>query len=138
MKVSASIKSNINHHQVVVQSDDVAKAIQVSPKASGYGSSVNGGELLLLSLATCFCNDLYRQACKRNITVSGVEVLLKGELIAEGEPGTNFTNSAKESSNAPDAEIQDLIASTDRVAEIHYTLRKGIPVLLQDKTQSLE
>lgn len=138
MKVSASIKSNFNHHEVVVQSDDAAKVLQISPKASGYGSSVNGGELLLLSLATCFCNDLYREAGKRNIAVSGVEVLFKGEFTAEGEPGINFSYTAKVSSDAPEAEIKDLIAFTDQVAEIHNTLRKGVPVLLQRETQSLE
>lgn len=138
MKVSASIKSNFNHHEVVVQSDDAAKVLQISPKASGYGSSVNGGELLLLSLATCFCNDLYREAGKRNIAVSGVEVLFKGEFTAEGGPGINFSYTAKVSSDAPEAEIKDLIAFTDQVAEIHNTLRKGVPVLLQGETQSLE
>lgn len=138
MKVSASIKSNFNHHKVVVESDNAAKVIQISPKTSGYGSSVNGGELLLLSLATCFCNDLYREAGKRNITVSGVEVLFKGEFSAEGEPGTDFSYSAKVSSDAPEAEIKDLIASTDRIAEIHNTLRKGVPVLLHEETHSLE
>ena len=138
MKVSASIKSNFNHHEVVIQSDDAAKTMQGSPKASGYGSSVNGGELLFLSLDTCFCNDLYREAGKRNIALAGVEVLLKSEFTAEGKPGTNFSYWAKVSSDALDAEIQDLIASTDRVAEIHNTLRKGVSVLLKDETQSLE
>lgn len=138
MKVSASIKSNFNHHEVVVQSDNVTKTLQISPKASGYGSSVNGGELLLLSLATCFCNDLYREAGKRNIAVTGVEVLFKGEFTSEGEPGNHFIYSVKVHSDAPDIEIKDLIASTDQVAEIHNTLRKGVPVQLQQESQSLK
>lgn len=86
MKVSASIKSNFNKHEVVVQTDEAAKSIQISPKASGYGSSINGGELLMLSLATCVCNDLYREAGKRKLTITGVEVLFDGEFDAEGEP----------------------------------------------------
>lgn len=138
MKVSASIKSNFNHHEVVVQSDEAAKSFTISPKASGYGSSVNGGELLLLSLATCFCNDLYREAAKRNIEVSGVEVLFEGEFTAEGASGSNFYYSAKVSSDAPDDEIRNLVAYTDQVAEIHNTLRKGVPVLLKDGNHPLE
>lgn len=138
MKVSASIISNFNLHEVVVQSDGAVKSIQIPHKTSGYGSSVNGGELLMLSLATCFCNDLYREAGKRNIAVSGVEVLFKGEFNAEGEPGSNITYSVKVSSDASEAEIKDLIASTDKVAEIHNTLRKGVPVQLQEESPSVE
>jgi hypothetical protein len=33
----------------------------------GGGSSANGGELLCLALATCYCNDVYREAKKRGI-----------------------------------------------------------------------
>ena len=31
-------------------------------KSPGRGSAVNGGEFLVLALATCYCNDLYREA----------------------------------------------------------------------------
>jgi len=58
--MSASIKSRFNQHQVNVQTDNDFKPITIEPKATGYGSSINGGELLLLALATCFCNDIYR------------------------------------------------------------------------------
>lgn len=138
MKVSASIKSNFNKHEVVVQTDEAAKSIQISPKASGYGSSINGGELLMLSLATCVCNDLYREADKRNLTITGVEVLFNGDFGAEGEPGTNFTYSVNVLSEAPDSEIKELIAYTDRIAEIQNTLRKGISVTLRDNCFSKE
>lgn len=134
MKVSASIKSNFNHHEVVVQTDEAAKSIQISPKASGYGSSVNGGELLMLSLATCFCNDLYREADKRKQVISGVEVLFNGDFGAEGELGSNFTYSVNIISEASASEIKELIAFTDRIAEIHNTLRKAITVTLKDST----
>lgn len=134
MKVSASIKSNFNKHEVVVQTNEAAKSIQISPKASGYGSSINGGELLMLSLATCFCNDLYREAGKRKLAIAGVEVLFDGEFDAEGEEGTNFSYSAHVISDASSSEIKELINWTDRIAEIHNTLRKGIPVTLKDST----
>jgi organic hydroperoxide reductase OsmC/OhrA len=38
------------------------------------GSSINGGELLFAALATCFCNDLYREAAQRGINVQDVDV----------------------------------------------------------------
>lgn len=133
MEIIARIKSNFNRHEVVLQTEEAAKSIRILPKASGYGSSVNGGELLMLSLATCFCNDLYREAGKRKLVISGVEVLFKGDFGAEGAPGTNFTYWVKVDSEAPAAEIRELIALTDRIAEIHNTVRKGVPVTLIDK-----
>lgn len=91
MKIAARIKSRLNHHESFVQTNDAVKELPIAPKASGFGSSINGGELLLLSLATCFCNDIYREAAKRNITISNVEVEVTGEFGGEGEPGSNFT-----------------------------------------------
>ena len=85
----------------------------------------------MLSLATCFCNDLYREAAKRNIEISSVEVTTTGEFGAEGEPGTNFKYSATVKANVPEAEIQALVRHTDSVAEVHNTLRKGINVTLE-------
>lgn len=130
MEMSATIKSQFNQHEVVVQTNDSAKTVQIAPKPTGFGSSVNGGELLLLSLATCFCNDIYREAAKRNITVSGVEVVCSGEFGAEGEPGSNFTYKANVTADASFAEIEDLIRHTDRVAEVHNTLRQGLSITL--------
>jgi uncharacterized OsmC-like protein len=33
---------------------------------------------LFLALATCYCNDIYREAAKRNIKVDSVEVEVEG------------------------------------------------------------
>lgn len=133
MKVSATVKSSMDHREIVVKTNGNEKVIQLSTRPSGHESSITGGELLMLSLATCFCNDLYREAGKRNLQILGIEVIVNGEFGAEGEPGTNFTYSAKVSSDEPEDEINDLIRYTDQVAEIHKTLRKGVSVkLLKD------
>ena len=129
MKMSATIKSSLNRHEVSVETNDVVKTVQIPGKATGYGSSVNGGELLLLSLATCFCNDIYREAAKRNI-VSNVEVEFTGQFGGEGEPGFNFQYNAKVVADATQEEINALIEHTDRVAEIHNTLRNGLKITL--------
>lgn len=130
MKVSASIKSEINLIETNVQTNDSSKQILIAPKSSGLGSSINGAELLLLSIATCFCNDIYREAAKRNISVFSIEVHVTGDFGAEGEPGTNFKYKADVISNASPSETQDLINYVDKIAEIHNTLRQGISVTL--------
>jgi len=130
MKISALIKSEFNKHITLVQTNDHRQEIHISPKATGFGSSVNGGELLMLALATCFCNDIYREAKKKNITVSNVEVSVTGEFGSEGEPGTNFQYKVNVTADAPSAIVEELIAYTDTVAEIQNTLRKGIGITL--------
>ena len=87
----------------------------------------------MLAIATCFCNDLYREAQKKNISITRVEVNVQGTFGAEGEPGHDFEYQAKVFSSAPDDVIQELIAHTDNVAEIHNTLRKGVAVKLNNK-----
>jgi len=132
MKISASIKSNFNHHDIVVQTDDIAKEMNISPQSNGFGSSVSGTELLLLSLATCFCNDLYREAANRHLLISGVEVIFSGEFGTEGEADTNFTYTAYVNSDAPSWKIGELIKYTDQIAEVHNILRKGVSITLTD------
>ena len=130
MRVSASINNTFNQHEIVVQTNSDSKEINISPKPEGYGSSVNGAELLLLSLATCFCNDIYREAVKRNISVTEVEVVVTGDFGGEGEPGSNFQYRANVIANAAPGEIDALIKYTDNIAEIHNTLRKGLNITL--------
>lgn len=130
MNISATVKSSFNKHDIDVKTNGDSKTVEILPKATGYGSSINGGELLLLALATCFCNDIYREAKKREIQVDAVEVECTGDFGAEGEPGFNFKYKASVSSSASPQEINDLINYTDKVAEIHNTLRKGLSITL--------
>jgi len=130
MKISATIKSANNQHDVTVQTNDAAKQLNIPVKATGYGSSANGGELLTLALATCFCNDIYREAAKLNIPVTNVEVTCSAIFGAEGEAGTNFTYHVNVTSPVPQADLDALIEHTDKVAEIHNTLRQGAGVTL--------
>ncbi|OON69853.1 osmotically inducible protein OsmC [Hymenobacter sp. CRA2] len=116
--------------QPSVQTNGAAQTLSLLPKPTGEGSAVNGGELLLLALATCFCNDLYREAAKRNLKLTSVTVECSAEFGAAGEPGTNFRYQAQATADASAAEIEALIQHTDRVAEIHNTLRRGVAITL--------
>ena len=106
------------------------KTLDIPPKPGGFGSSANGGELLFLALATCYCNDLYREAAKKGIQVERVEVDVSGDFGGPGEAGTNISYQARVAAQASDEEIRQLMALTDEVAEIHNTLRGGAQVRL--------
>lgn len=129
MQISASIKNSDQQYHIVVSTEGNEKVLAIPAKAEGYGSSVNGGELLFLSLATCFCNDIYREAAKKKMEISLVEVKVSGEFGKEGEPGSNISYEAKvESVNSSAEEIEALVEYVDGIAEIHNTLRKGVEV----------
>jgi organic hydroperoxide reductase OsmC/OhrA len=130
MKISAQVQSSRGQHQVHLQTNENAHSIVIAPKANGYGSSANGGELLFLALATCYCNDIYREAARRNIAVEQVTVQVDGEFGAEGDGATNVTYRAQVTANASKEDIETLMRDTDKVAEIQNTLRVGTPVEL--------
>jgi len=132
MKIKAQINSCRDHHQIGLATNDQTHSIEIAPKATGFGSSVNGGELLFLALATCYCNDIYREATKRAIALERVEVEVEvtGEFGAEGEPACNVGYEAKVWARAPQQTIRELMMHTDRTAEVQNTLRSGIPIQL--------
>lgn len=130
MHISASVRNSHGQHEVSLASNDTPHNISIQTGPSGFGSSVNGGELLFLALATCYCNDIYREAAMRGIEVEHVEVAVDGEFGQPGDPATNITYRASVKANASETEIRDLIRHTDTVAEIQNTLRQGTPVVL--------
>jgi uncharacterized OsmC-like protein len=130
MKITARVENSKDNHRVTLQTNDNVHSILIPPKPSGYGSSANGGELLFLALASCYCNDIYREAAKRNIRVERIEVEVDGDFGAEGEPATNVTYRAKVAAQASEQEIQDMMRFVDTVAEIQNTLRVVTPVTL--------
>jgi organic hydroperoxide reductase OsmC/OhrA len=134
MRITATIGNRPGHHEITVRTDESTRTIAIPPKASGGGSSANGGELLFLALATCYCNDVYREAAKRGITVRQVDVEVSGEFGGVGEPARGIAYRAAVVADATEEEIAELMAHTDRVAEIQNTLRAGVAVTLAQAT----
>ena len=89
MKIAARISNTISGHEV--ETDGRKQSIAIAPKNTGRGSSLNGGELLFAALATCFCNDLYREAGKRGIEVQSVNVEVTGTFGNPGEPARDIS-----------------------------------------------
>ena len=130
MKITASIKNSALQNEVIVNTEGSEKQLSIPGKTVGRGSSVNGGELLFLALATCFCNDIYRESARRNINIHSVEVTVSGEFGNEGEPASSIKYKTDIHSDASEEEILALIIHVDKIAEIHNTLRLGVDVSL--------
>jgi uncharacterized OsmC-like protein len=132
MEISATVRNGGGAHAVTVSTDGRRSTLAVPPKPDGAGSAINGGELLCLALATCYCNDLYREAARRGISVRGVEVDVVSEFGGPGEPARRIRYAARVDADATPAEIDALLRHTDTVAEVHNTLRAGIAVERRD------
>ncbi|HEY6924156.1 MAG TPA: OsmC family protein [Steroidobacteraceae bacterium] len=129
MHISASVRNSRAIHEVTVSTGDSPKNLDIPGRATGCGSSVNGGEFLMLALATCYCNDLYREAARLQINIDSVEVEASADFEGIGLAATNIRYRAKVVSSSPDADVAKLLQETDAVAEIHNTLRAGVAVL---------
>ncbi|WP_263410900.1 OsmC family protein [Terriglobus tenax] len=132
MIISARVTNEGGRHHTVVRTGGNEQAVAIAAKAAGSGSSVNGGELLFLALATCYCNDIYREAAERGIDVQSIEVEVTGRFGGKGEPAQQITYRAAMRSTASEEEALALMHHTDSVAEIHNTLRQGMPVTMTE------
>lgn len=132
MRIRAHVNNSLGRHEVTLTTDQNVHTITIPPKASGLGSSVNGGEALFLALATCYCNDVYREAAAQGIEVSAVDVEVEGEFGAPGEPARQVRYRARVEARASQEAILDLMRHTDTVAEIQNTLRAPTPIDLID------
>lgn len=130
MNISATVENRRNSHTVSLATNGREHSLSIAPKPEGFGSSVNGGELLFLALATCYCNDLYREARKGNIELHSVRVQVTGEFGAEGEGARDVSYSASIEGSAPQEDLLALMPRTDTVAEIQNTLRASVRVTL--------
>jgi organic hydroperoxide reductase OsmC/OhrA len=128
MEISAAVTSSASGHEAIVRTGTVSQSLAVPAKATGLGSSINGGEFLMLALATCYCNDLYREAARLGIPIEGAHVEATAEFPGVGLAATNIRYRAVVNSSASAEAIAQLLRETDVVAEVHNTVRAGVPV----------
>lgn len=129
MEISATVASSPGAHRAVVRTNTTEHEIVVAAKPSG-GSATNGGEFLMLALATCYCNDLYREAARLGLQLDAVKVEASADFDGIGLAASRVSYSATVTSPASADAIARLLRETDAVAEVHNTLRQGVDVRL--------
>src|SRR5579859_140815 len=77
-------------------------------QAGGLGLGYSGGELLLLSIGACYCNDIFREAAKQGITVKSVQITVEADWGGEPIRAQNVTFSAKVEAEATEEDIRAL------------------------------
>lgn len=130
MQITAHVRNAGISHEVTVTTAGASKTLAVPARTTGAGSSVNGGEFLVLALATCYCNDIYREAARLAIDVTAVEVEATAEFAGVGLAASDIRYRARVASPATTEQIDRLLRETDAVAEVHNTVRAGVGVTL--------
>ena len=130
MQIAALVRNTGASHAVTVTTAGTSRSMPVPAKEAGSGSAVNGGEFLMLALATCYCNDLYREAMRLGIPIEGVEVEAAAEFDGIGLAARDIRYRARIESPASEGDIATLLHATDAVAEVHNTIRAGVRVSL--------
>jgi organic hydroperoxide reductase OsmC/OhrA len=131
MEISARVINTPDGHETSVRTATASRTLPVPAKAAGRGSAVNGGEFLMLALATCYCNDLFREAASLGIPIDAVDVEASAEFAGVGLAASNIRYRAQVTLSAAPEAIADLLRQTDAVAEVHNTLRAGAAVVLE-------
>ncbi len=103
-------------------------------EAGGRGLGFNGGQLLNLAVAACVSNDLFREATKAGLPLRRVRVIVASDYRGEPAVSGPIEYDVELDGDAPEADLRDLLAAVDRIAEIPNSLRRGTEVRLRHAT----
>ena len=131
MQITAQINSSFNRVSTLIHHGLETKSVLLPPKTEGIGSAMNGAELLLLSLATCYCHTIYRGAQHMNIGIKEIAVSVNGDFSGPVPEMEALTFSVQVRSSATDQQLQELIGYADLHATIPNLLRKGSQISLR-------
>jgi uncharacterized OsmC-like protein len=108
-----------------------AVSIDRTQPAGGMGIGFSGGELLLLAVGGCYCNDLYREAEKMDIEIKNVEIEVSCDWGGTPVRAQDICIDVRVESTAPTVDVERLIKHAYQVAEVPNSLRKGTEVHLK-------
>ena len=103
--------------------------------AGGGGLGFNGGQLLYLSIAACWSNDLYREAATMGIELDSVEITVDGDFPARGSGSTPISVEVVVRSSAPEDRVRELIREVERVAEIPRAIHDATPIQVRARVE---
>jgi putative redox protein len=98
----------------------------------GRGLGFNGGQLLYLAIGGCISNDLFREAAIRDIHLVTVRVVVHGDFSGDPAVSEPVSYDVELVGDASEAELEQLVAHVDAIAEIPNSVRRGTEVRLAD------
>lgn len=107
-------------------------AIDRPERSGGTGRGFSAGELLRLAVGACYAISLSREAVKRGLALTGVELDVQIEWDGEPERIQRISCVATVTAEASEEAIRDLIRNADQRAEVVNSLRPAFAVTLAD------
>jgi hypothetical protein len=99
-----------------------------TPEGVTVEAQFTGAHLLHLAAAGCVLNDMYREAERLQIVLSGVRVRAAGGFDSEAWSSTGIEYDVEVDSDAAPDELEQLVACVDEIAEIPRAIRHGAAV----------
>ena len=130
MNITAKFVSIDHDRRISISREGKTQEVTNLILPTGASLGTAGAEYLLLALVTSYSSILYREADKRGIGVEQLEVDVEGRFGVEGEPARSIVYRVILIADAPEQQLRELVNYVDRMAEIHNTLRLGLPVTL--------
>src|SRR5436189_2245884 len=98
--------------------------------AGGGGVGFNGGQLLYLAVAGCVSNDIFREAAAEGISLTRVQVTVRGDFAGEPAVSDEISYDVDIDGDAAGERLRSLVQRVDAIAEIPNSLRVGTAVRL--------
>ena len=96
----------------------------------GGGIGFNGGQLLYLAVAGCISNDLFREALVEDISLTHVQVTVRGDFSGDPAVSEEISYEVEIDGDATPERLRSLVRHVDEIAEIPNSLRRGTAVRL--------
>jgi len=98
--------------------------------SGGRGLGFNGGQLLYLAIGGCVSNDLFREAHAKDIRLTTVRVVVRGNFSGEPAVSEDIAYEVEIAGNATREQLEELVSHVDAIAEIPNSVRRGTQVKL--------
>lgn len=113
--------------------------IDRSERRGGTGKGFSAGELLRLAVGACYAISLQREATRRGIALTRIDIDVQAEWGGEPERVQQMTCFVAVDAGASEVDIRDLIREADLTGEVANTLRQGTVVrMVQVDRRSLQ
>ena len=96
-----------------------------TPEGVTVEADFTGAHLFHLAAAGCVLNDVYREAAALGVELGGVRVTATGGFDIETWQSTGVGYRVEVSSDAPAADVAQILDVVDEVAEIPRAIRAG-------------
>ena len=104
--------------------------IDLPQDEGGQGLGFSGGELLLLAIGSCYCNDLHRAAARSGISLDSIDLTVSAKWSDKPLQLTDAHVSIRTKTAKCAVDLHQLIKQVDVATSVANSLRSGARITL--------